>query len=205
MYTAEDDEEKRLTHTWGSRLLPQFTENLSGDFEMAFQRGDFQNEDQQGLLLWGSLKYDLLQVNFLNYIKTGFYYLSGDDPDTDKNEAWNGTFAGWPQFSTLSVISASGSDLGKARIHNISSPFVEFGVPLPYGNLRLAYWKMLADTNSDPDFDKDKGDLFVVKYKLPIREGLIFEVSAEYMQPGDYYPDDIEDSLYMRIRLKYTF
>lgn len=64
---------------------------------------------------------------------------------------------------------------------------------------------MLADTNSELNFGKDKGDLFVVKYGLPVKDGLIFEISTEYMQPGDYYPDNIENSLYMRIRLKYTF
>ena len=205
LYTDEDFEEQRLTHTWGTRVLPKFTETLSGDIELAFQRGENGQESQQGLLFYSSLNYQITQTRFVDFIKVGFYHLSGDDPDTDKNEAWNGTFAGWPQFSTLAIISASGSEQGKGRLHNFSSPFVEFGIPTSYGKFKLAYWKMLADTNDNDDFGKDKGDLFVLKYAYPIKEGLIFEVSTEYMEPGDYYPEDIDDSLYMRVRLKYTF
>ena len=206
LFTSENFDERRESNTLGARLMPQFTKSLRAEVELATQIGKVGRNKQTGMLFFGSLSYEMKIANFKPELTAGYYFLSGDDPDTKKNEAWNGALAGWAQFSNLMVISNIGGEQGFSRFNNLKSPFVELAFPVFEGRLKFSYWKLMADDAGNVNsLGSDRGDLFMIKLDYPITEKLQVEVISEWLQVGNYYPGDMKDANFFRLRLKYSF
>ena len=206
LFTSENFDERRESHTFGGRFMPSFIEKLKGELELAGQTGKVGNDDQTGYLLFASLSYQMSFGKFHPELSAGYYYLSGDDPDTDKNESWNGALAGWAQFSNLMIISNIGNDQGFSRYNNLSSPFIELSFPVFDGRLKFSYWNLRADEEgANADLGRERGDLFMVKLDYPITKKLDLEIISEWLEIGNYYPDEMNDAHFLRVRFKYTF
>ena len=206
LFTSENFDERRESHTFGGRVLPIFNENLKGELEFAGQTGKVGSNDQNAYLFFSSLSY-LIEIGKIKPEFTiGYYFLSGDDPDTDKNESWNGALAGWAQYSNLMIISNIGNDQGFSRHNNLSSSFIELSFPVYKGKLKFSYWNLKADeAGANTNLGKHRGDLFMIKLDYPLTEKLDLEVISEWLEVGDYYPNEMNDAHFLRIRFKYTF
>lgn len=193
----------RKTHTWGVRLLPQFTDTLSGEFEGAVQSGEKDGgAATSGYMGYAGLTYKpLLEGEIKPWMRGSVYYLSGDhnrDVPEDGDRAWDPLWARWPQFSELYVYSFM---YGVGYWSNLIYPSLEGGANLAPGHrVRTSVGPMYAAVRDDLGVEPgDSGGsllgwLWVVRYDFPLlknifgkRGDLTGHVTAEIFEPGNYY------------------
>jgi len=197
-------------NTFGFRLLPDFGNGLSAALEAAYQFGWRGDEDVSGYGVDGSLTYKLgLMEAFKPAVYAGVYALSGNDPDTDKDEGWNPLWSRFPQYSEMYVY-AWDTD-GAARWSNLIMP--NAGVKCTYADLTakafVSYlWAMEDD---GPGEGRERGFLagvfaeYVVGKKiLTAKDKLSIHALCDVLEPGDYYNvDDL--GLFARWQVMYEF
>ena len=205
VFTSENFDQRRETHTLGTRILPHFNENIFAEVELAGQAGKVGAQQQRGMLLFTSLAYKMNLDGYQPTFKAGSYFLSGDDPETSTNEAWNGALSGWAQFSNLMIISNIGGNQGFSRFNNLNRVFAELSFPIYEGELKFSYWKLKAEKANRVGLGRNRGDLFMVKLDYPLTEKLHLEIISEWLNIGNYYPDKMNDAHFLRFRLSYKF
>lgn len=196
-------------NTFGFRLMPKFSEAVVGNLEAAYQFGEQGDRDVTGSMVDASLK-SRLGKTWDPWVGAGYYFLSGDDPDTRDIEGWNPLWARWPQYSEL-YIYAWDTD-GAARWSNLSMPYLEFSMyPFPRYKLSLFAGLMMADQNDGPGDGTERGWLYVWKNEFKVAENLFrdkdnlkMHLWLEVLEPGDYYKVD-NTSIFARWELFYTF
>jgi len=195
----------RIVNTWGARVMPKLTETLSAEFEGAVQAGQKDGgAATAGYLGYGGLTYKPLVDSTAKPFFTGScYYLSGDkDRGADDNDtAWDPLWSRWPQFSELYVYNFT---YGAGYWSNLLYPSLETGVGFSPGHkVRASIGPMYAAVEDDMGVPAGStgGDLYgwlgVVRYDFPIlkakpgkRGDLSGHVTAEVLDPGDYYESD---------------
>ena len=215
--TADEDAEMLYIdeydlHTFGARVMPTLTEGVSAAVEAAYQVGERGNSDAGGYMIDALLKC-MLPGDMKPTLSLGWYYLSGDDPDsTDEDEGWNPLWARWPQYSELYIYAF---DLDAAgRWSNVSMPHVDLALACPKTSAKikamLAY--MEAPENDGPGPGDERGWLGTLRVDFPLAQGVLGEkdkvvahVVGEYIDPGDYYADGMDDSFFARWELMYIF
>jgi Alginate export len=197
-------------HTVGARLMPILAPNLNGNLEVAYQFGNDISAfmiDAKAVLHIASLAKKKARIGL------GWYYLSGDDPDTSKDEGWNPLWARWPQYSELYVY-AYDTD-GAGRWSNVNMPYVDFSIS-PFKKLKtdLLLGYMWAPEDIGAGGGHDRGLLFTCKNSFTLKEKLLTKkdkltghILFEFMEPGNYYTDDQRDhtASFLRAELSYSF
>jgi len=143
------------------------------------------------------------------HIKITACLLSGDNPDTAKDEGWTPPFSRWPKWSELYIYSlirergvATWSNLYFGNAEFVITPFISLKV-------RLSYYKLFAfhapRTSSDV-FGKgtNRGDLFQIRTDVTLAKGLTGHALYEFHQPGDFYSDN-QAGHFLRFELNYQF
>lgn len=157
------------------------------------------------------------------YVKTGFYLMSGDDPDTDEYEGWDSFYAEWPKFSEGLVyqlydpfvplkMTANGPtdrDLGTWTNMRILQGEVGFS-PIEKLQTILSYQYLWADEKNSllNDDERDRGQLLTAIANFKLNKWLSGHVRGEYFMPGDFYDpagDSPDDSLFARYELMVKF
>ena len=103
--------------------MPVFTNHLKGNLEAAYQVGNDISafmDDAKAVLSIESLAAQKARMGL------GWYYLSGDDPETSEDEGWNPLWARYPQYSELYVY-AFDTD-GAGRWSNVNMPYIDFSI-----------------------------------------------------------------------------
>lgn len=214
VYKKEDDSptsigvrEDARFHTFGGRIMPKFGNGFSGNLELAYQTGDHDIEDIEGTLadltlsyspaIWGSLK---------PKFSAGYYYLSGDDQGSDKNESWHPVYSHIPQLGEMQGYSYVGSQYGPFGWSNQNSPWVGLDLkPFAKAHLLLRYFKLQADEDDGPGTGTDRGNSFWALLLYKITPDLSGHLWAEYLDTGNYYDRDAKDGIFARAHFEYKF
>ena len=196
-------------HTLGSRWMPRFNEHWDANLEVALQTGEAGDADQSGVMVDALLNYHPSLLARLDPTLTGgLYYLSGDDPESQKDEGWNPLWSRWVQYSEL-YFYAWGD---RARWSNLVMPHLDFSLK-PNDKLRI--WGVLGALLAEEDDGPGPGDYrgtlgrvrtdFTLKEDLWIpKDSLVGHLSLELFDPGDYYNVD-DTAHWARWELSYQF
>lgn len=198
-------------YTFGTRGLHDFNANWKAKGELA---GQFGRRNDSSICALGSL--DRLAYYFndkhKNWLRLDYEYLSGDDPGTHTNEAFDLLWGRWPRFSELYIYSVAAetriSDVGNmhrvALGHSVNI--------LPQLEMLTDYHLLFADENTYADramFTESgcfRGQLFTWWLKYVITPQLSGHVVAEYFFPGDYYANSNNDAAtFIRTELVFTY
>lgn len=208
---AGDTMPERDTHTLGGRVVPKFNDRFDGNLEAAYQFGERGDDDMNGYMLDALLNWHPpVMESWAPVLGVGWYYLSGDDPDSSDDEGWNPLWGRWPQYSEL-YIYAWDAD-GAGRWSNLSMPHVDFNFA---PNDRIAFKNLLgymfAPEDNGPGPGDERGLLLTMRADLKLKEGLLLEkdelfghLTLEIVDPGDYYNVDATAD-FIRWELSYKF
>jgi hypothetical protein len=198
-------------NTLGFRLLPDFGNGLSASLEAAYQLGWRGDADVAGYGVDAAVQYKLSGIQSCKpMVYSGVYILSGDDPNTKKDEGWNPLWSRFPQYSEFYVYAYDAD--GAARWSNLIMP--NAGVKCTWGDklTTKAYISYLwAMEDNGPGEGRDRGVLggvfaeYVVgKGMLTAKDKLAVHVLCDVLEPGDYYKvDDL--ALFARWQVMYEF
>ena len=197
--------------TFGFRLMPVFSDRLTGNLEAAYQVGQRDTEDQHGYMVDAFLTY---QVQFLKSLKPavdyGLYYLSGDDPKTKADEGWDPLWARYPQYSELYIYGYDAD--GAGRWSNLSMPHAGLTFyPADWLKTTAMVGYMYAPEADGPGGGHERGWLGVVKGEFTIKEKILTKTDKltghlwlEVLEPGDYYSEN-QTGWFARWEVAYEF
>jgi len=188
-------------HTLGFRLMPKFTENLTGNLEAAGQLGKRGDQDVSGWMVDAKLSQNFPTAGSVDPTASiGFYHLSGDDPDSADDEGWNPLWARYPQQSELYVYAWDAD--GAGRWSNTTLPYA--GVDVAFGkkvSLNLLGGWMMAPEEDGPGGGNGRGALYTAWLKFKINDTWFGHLLGEFVDPGDYYL--VDDTAYFA-RLEFS-
>ena len=99
VFTPDDEKDIWMV---GLRLSDKYDCGLDYSAEIAYQDGNFEgSRDHEALGYKLDAGFTLKDVAPTPRLFVGYASLSGDDPDTEENEAWDIFYGGWPQFGDL--------------------------------------------------------------------------------------------------------
>jgi len=191
----------RDTHTWGARVMPKISDTVSAEVEGAVQAGQKDSgAATSGYMGYAGLTYKpLVDFTAKPYLTGACYYLSGDkDQGAGSNDsAWDPLWARWPQFSELYVYNTI---YGIGYWSNLIYPHVDAGVDLGPGHKVSSSLGPMYTAVEDGLGGGDgnlRGWLGMIRYDFPLaknifgKRGELFgHVTAEVLDPGDYYTSD---------------
>ena len=200
------------TYTGGFRLLPKFSDNVSGELEVALQTGD---NHLFAAMAYGALSWKLPEWEGTPLLKAGLYGLTGDTDGTRGHHAWHALFNRSANLGD--VVSSLYPNLDH---NNILYPHLalsllpaeathaidwEFGPLLAPARERDAYghtgpmrgWLLRMTWNMHVDKLLD----------VPELKGLEFLVAGDFLYQGNYFPESGRDDLSsaLLVEFRYTF
>jgi hypothetical protein len=196
-------------YTLGFRLMPKFSDMLSGNLEVAGQTGSRGDADLQAYMVdaYASCKLPVMK-DMAPVADAGVYMLSGDDPKTRDDEGWNPLWARYPQFSELYVYCVP-----RGRYSNLTMPNAKITMsPTKRVKTTAMLGYMMAAEDDGPGDGKARGWLGTVKGEFTIAEKMLTKTDkltghllAEVLEPGDYYADSEDTSYFLRWEVMYAF
>ncbi len=195
--------------TFGLRIMPKFGHGFAGNLEVAAQTGSQGDEDIEGRMLDANLTFS---PNILPSLKpqliAGYYYLSGNDPDSSDNESWHPVYSRAPQanWGELLGYTLVGSQYSVFGWSNFSTPFVGLDLsPLQKTRLMLRYSWVGANEDDGLGDGTDRGNLFFALFTFEILPQLKGHLWGEWFEPGDYYASEAKNDSFLRLNLEYSF
>ncbi|MCD4830852.1 MAG: alginate export family protein [Anaerohalosphaeraceae bacterium] len=209
---------KSEIYTFGGAISGSFGQNKNWKYrnELAVQTGDKQKQD---LHAWGTR--NDIEYHFNNEKKHVLHgtleYLSGDDPETKTDEAFDPLWGEWPQWSDLYVYCYNletmiGETTNLFRLGGGHSFY-----PTEKVQMCTDYHLLWADENTKKDAPhrsgltwsdsgKFRGQLATWMLKYQITKQLKGHLLLEMFLPGNYYEDSSRDHVFFsRFNLEYTF
>jgi hypothetical protein len=187
-------------HTVGTRLIPKFTDKLSGEFEGAVQFGNVdsqagvQSRDIFAYMGYAGLTYAEKEVFGKPKLTGALLYLSGDKENYYKGV---GTDNGWnPVFNRTDSLNQIGAGMyDQFRWSNLIYPHLEASIePYKKNIVKLQTGPMFAAEKDNNATDNYRGYFSQLRYDFPIlskifgkRGEVTGAVVGEAMILGDYY------------------
>ena len=202
-YRKEGD--RADTHTVGVRLLPRFTETLSGEVELAGQAG---SNDLLAGLAYGGLTF-APKAGFKPKFTGAVLLLSGD-ADGDRGEhAWHAV------FNRETGLGESIAPMyNKYDYTNLVYPHLAFGCSVgSFSSVKAQFGPMFTAVRED-DAGRFRGTYAQVKYTVKpdrlfgadILKGGKISFLGEYFGKGDYFDDGSDHAaLFGRVELAWNF
>jgi len=198
----------------GARIDSKLTPNWNLRAEAAFEWGNRFEEDLEAFGFNGRVTYNIGD-SLSNRLHLGYEYLSGDDPDTSKVEAFDPLWGRWPQWSELYQPYTYALDSRTGEATNLQRINLGWGMkPHPTTEVTLEYNALFANENTlgyfgSPSFSRNgdfRGNLFTGWVKVKYDKHVAGHVVAEYFDPGDYYTDLRDQSAwYLRAEVFLTY
>ena len=197
--------------TFGGAYDRKIDENWNIRLEGAIQRGEKEDRDLRAIGTLDKLTYSFNDCKN-NVLALEYEYLSGDDPSTDDDEAFDPLWGEYARFSEVyPYIIVTESALGEFT--NMHRAALSHSVDLSKcWNLKTTYSLFWADENTQngvPFNDgghKFRGQLFSSWLTFQCCKQLKAYYMIDYFMPGNYYDDDHRGgSTFMRFNLEYTF
>jgi len=131
-----------------------------GNLEAAYQTGELGEEDCEGSMVDGSVSYFVPMTEAMKpKLSAGVYWLSGDDPNTTKDEGWNPLWARYPQYSELYVYAFDAEAAG--RWSNVLMPYLDLSImPVKAVKVAALAGQMMADEKNGPGEGDTRGQLW---------------------------------------------
>jgi hypothetical protein len=184
---------KSSVNTLGGRLSASLCKNFASTVEAAYQVGKTGDNDKNAYGGYAYVDYMPLSERYLpKSLTVGTIYLSGNDPNTKKDEGWDPIFSRWPKWSESFIYTQIKEFGGPAYWSNLASVYlsVKFN-PDDQTNLIFDYHHLLS---SEDGINKGimgtgnvRGDLFVAKVFYEINKNMSGHVIFEHFIPGNYY------------------
>jgi hypothetical protein len=183
-------------HTFGGRLVEDFDKNWQYKAQGAHEFGELDGRELSAYGFTNKLSY-FTRDDVNNNFRITYEFLSGDDPNSGTNEAWQPLWGRWPQWSELYVYTVFYT--GEARIAEINNLHrLAFGWSCnPCKKLELAvdYHLLFADesvSRKDTHFvsssnDMFRGQLITFWEKYKICDHVSGHLVEEFFFPGGYY------------------
>ena len=206
-----NNDDSFMTHTFGVRLMPKFTKNLSGEAELAVQFGD---DSHLAMMAYGGLTYSRKDWAWQPKFTAAVQYMSGDE------DGWAGDNAWHPVFNRETGVGETVAPMfPKYAYNNFLYPHIKLDL-VPAENQKLSFQTgpMFAPTtekaSATEDYGTFRGYYAQVKYSIaigkmidsPWLKGLGMAFQGEYMSKGDYFNDgEDDDALFGRMELTYKF
>ncbi|MCK5707268.1 MAG: hypothetical protein KAI43_06405 [Candidatus Aureabacteria bacterium] len=211
-HKTDSDGTDRKSSTLGSRILGNFSEEVSYSAELAYQFGELAGLDvNTGLAGEITLTYKPIDMKYSPKFKFSYIYLPGEDTTTADSEAWDPVYGRWPRFSELYIYTYV-QETHVATVDNIQLYTLSCGlVPTEklslYGSINYmrANETPLENTRIFGD-DLERGWLYTFKTVYKFNESLTGHFLYEYLKPGNYYAEESQDNGYFcRYELLYKF
>jgi hypothetical protein len=203
-------------HTIGTRFFGALDDNWSYSAEIAKQWGDRDGDSLQAL--GGNSKMTYAFNNDINQkIHFGYEYMSGNDPDTSRNEQFDPLWGDWPQYQrggdAQSYLWTFEGELGEvSNLHR-------FGVghsfkPAQDWTLATDYNLLWADENSEAgnpvvnysNSGKFRGHMLTGLLTYQCCKNFRTQFLVDYFIPGGYYDDPAgDDAIFARVNMEWTF
>lgn len=202
IYTAGLRADAKLTPVWSARA------------EGAYEWGTRNHRDLSAFGLNSRLTYSLNDAR-KSTAHLGYEYLSGDDPSTSADEAFDPLWGRWPQWSELMIYQwPLESRVGEAtNMHRVNLG-VETQVH-PTTTFMLDYHALWADQKTTRTAaqmvnisgeDRFRGHLFTAWLKTKLSKHVSGHLVGEYLLPGDYYAENRRnDSFFVRAEVTLTW
>ncbi|NEX18931.1 alginate export family protein [Thiorhodococcus mannitoliphagus] len=189
-----------------AKLAPAWSLRAEG----AYEWGTRNQRDLSAFGLNSRLTYSL-DDRLKNQFHASYEFLSGDDPSTSNDEAFDPLWGRWPQWSELMIYQwPLESRVGEAT--NLQRLNVGWDAQVhPTTKLMVDYHALWADQNSTrteaqmvniSGDDRFRGHLFTTWLKTKLNEHVSGHLVGEYLLPGDYYAENRrDDSFFVRVEV----
>ncbi len=201
--TAEPNED---IHTLGARVLPRLTEEVSAEFEGAYQWSDSDGYDRRAGFAFGGLKYAFRPGT---YVSANALTLTGDDPDTARREDFNVLYGRYPWISELLLYGFDADGVG--TWNNLTQVWLEAGHAFGEKGahkVKATVGPVFAPERNGAGGGDERGWLETVFYTFPIAKGRFGDLAGhlflEVFEPGDYYVSD-KTAYFFRWQLNWAF
>ncbi len=199
-------------YTFGCMGEHGFTDHLKFRGDIASQFGHKNDATLCALGSLNRLSYELKDA-WNNRFRLDYEYLSGDDPDTATNEAFDILWGRWPRFSEMYIYTnmGEGGRIGDVtNMHRVG--FGWTGNPTKKMELCADYHLLFADqntyagTNGFSNSGCFRGQLLTALMKYQFNRFLSGHLLSEYFFPGDYYSNERNDpACFLRAELMITW
>jgi len=200
------------TNAIGARLTLPLAKNLSVTAEAAQQFGKSGDEDQSAFGGYFHLDYKIKdEIPVADGLSFGGFYLSGDDPATEKDEGWNPLWSRWPKWSESFIYTLIIENQGKvAYWSNIASlNFSVNGTLSDKVTFKTSYFHLMAVEENLSDFcggdGKSRGELLTLKLNYKIDKAWSGHFLWENFSPGNFYASNADGYNWLRFELLYRF
>ena len=191
-------------HTAGARLLPKFSEEVSAEFEGAFQWSGSDGYDRRAGFGFGGLKYSFTPTT---YVSANFLWLSGDDADTARREDFDTLYGRYPWISELMIYAFDGDGVG--TWHNLEYAYAEVGHA--WGDkgahrVKATVGQLFAPERDGAGGGDERGWLGTFFYSFPLSSanGITGHLFLDVLEPGDYYVSD-KTAYFFRWQVNFAF
>lgn len=197
-------------YTAGLRANTKLGSGWSLRAEGAYQWGTRNERDLDAFGFNSRLSYQL-KDRFKSTLHADYEFLSGDDPDSADDQAFDPLWGRWPQWSELMVYQwplesrvAEATNLHRLNLGWIAQVHSTTQLKLDYHalwadeqNTRTA--AQLANLSGESDF---RGHLFTAWLKTKLNKHVSGHLVAEYLATGDYYAEHRrDDAFFVRAEL----
>jgi hypothetical protein len=199
-------------YTFGGMATHDLTDRikLQGDLAGQFGRKNGVNHCALGTL--NRVTY-ALQDKWKSSLRLDYEYLSGDDPGTGENEAFDLLWGRWPRFSELwiySIIGENGRIADMTNMHRLG--FGWTGFPTDKMQLSADYHLLFSDENTyrrQSGFSENgafRGQLLTAIMRYKFNRFMAGHLVGEVFFPGDYYSAERNDpGAFVRAELTFSF
>lgn len=196
----------------GGRIETQYSPTWKLRAELAAQWGRRNGADMEGFGFNGRATHALGGA-WNDRVHVGYEFLSGDDPDTGRNEAFDPLWGRWPQWSELYGPYTYGMETRTGETTNLHRLNLGWAAQVhPKAELSLDYHALFADQNTKrgtagfSDSDKFRGHLVTAWLRAKLDKHVSGHLLAEYFLPGDYYEAPKGDNAYfLRAELNLSY
>ncbi|EIC23101.1 alginate export family protein [Thiorhodovibrio frisius] len=188
----------------GARVDTKLTDKWSLRAETIYEWGTRNNADLSAFGFNSRIGY-FIGGPLEQSVHFDYEYLSGDDPNSSTNQAFDPLWSRWPQWSELMVYQWP-LESRVAEATNLQRLNLGWGAkPHETTTVTLNYHALFANENSTrtasqlaniTDNGKFRGHLFTGWIKTKLNKHLSGHLVAEYLLPGDYYAKDRRDNSY---------
>lgn len=207
-------------NTIGARIILTAS-NWKVRAEYAHQFGEYDDDtktdrEADGGYLFIGQKY--ANVTLKPEWELGYIYLSGNDGSTGKHEGWDPLFSRvptWNEVSTYPLLYETKADSGLVPAYWTNLHLYKIGLKLALAsatNLALSYQYLRAVEETVglsaamfSNDGKERGHIGTFMLTHSFTKQIDGYLQAEYFNPGDFYADAAEDSIFLRWQLQYKF
>ncbi len=179
--------------------------------QLAYQFGTYGDNDREGVGGYLFLDRDFKSALWSPIATIGFMYLSGNDRNSSKNEAWDPLFSRWGGAVSELYNSLYLNETGTiAYWTNLQLVRVRLVLSLT-PKAKLSFWYNLLRANENPapstffGSGKTRGHLPQAKIEYAFNKNISTYILAEYFIPGDFYADGADDALFLRSEIQLKF